>query len=72
MSKVIRSTPAKGDSNHIRMVVNNNGKIPSRIEAILGNALANRISDVPVPLFDASLILAEETVKLAKNWTGGT
>lgn len=48
MSKVIRCTPAKSDSDHIRMVVDNNGKIPSRIEAILGNGVSpvNELIDV--------------------------
>lgn len=40
MMKVIRSTPAQRDSDHIRMIVDNNGKIPSRIEAILGNGVS--------------------------------
>lgn len=40
MIKVLRSTPAKTDSDHIRMVVDNNGKIPSRIEAILSNGIS--------------------------------
>lgn len=35
MQKVIRATPAKDDIDHIRMLVDNNPKIPSRIKAII-------------------------------------
>ncbi len=35
MSRVIRATPAKDDVDHIRMLVDNNPKIPSRIKAII-------------------------------------
>lgn len=35
MSRVIRATPAKDDIDHIRMLVDNNPKIPSRINAII-------------------------------------
>jgi len=35
MSRVIRATPAKDDIDHIRMLVDNNPKIPSRIKAII-------------------------------------
>jgi len=35
MSKVINLTPAKDDADHIRMIVDNNPKIPSRIKALI-------------------------------------
>jgi aspartate racemase len=35
MSRVIRATPAKDDIDHIRMLVDNNPKIPSRIKAVI-------------------------------------
>ena len=35
MSKVIKATPAKIDQDHIRLLVDNNPKIPSRVDAIL-------------------------------------
>lgn len=35
MARVIRSTPAKDDVDHIRMIVDNNPKVPSRIKALL-------------------------------------
>lgn len=35
MSRVIRATPATDDIDHIRMLVDNNPKIPSRIKAII-------------------------------------
>jgi aspartate racemase len=35
MSRVIRATPATDDVDHIRMLVDNNPKIPSRIKAIM-------------------------------------
>lgn len=35
MRRVIRSTPANDDSDHIRMIVDNNPKIPSRIKALI-------------------------------------
>ena len=37
MVKVIRTTPAKIDQDHIRMFVDNNPKVPCRIKAILGD-----------------------------------
>ncbi len=37
MQKIIAHTEVKDDSGHIRCIVDNNPKIPSRIEAILGN-----------------------------------
>ena len=35
MNRVLRATPAADDRDHIRMVVDNNPKVPSRIEAII-------------------------------------
>jgi aspartate racemase len=35
MNRIIKATPALDDSDHIRMLVDNNPKIPSRIKAIL-------------------------------------
>jgi len=36
MMRVIRATPAEDDMDHIRMFVDNNPKVPSRIKAIIG------------------------------------
>lgn len=35
MRRVIQATPAKDDIDHIRMIVDNNPKVPSRIKAIV-------------------------------------
>ncbi len=35
MQRVIDATPAKDDADHIRMLVDNNPKVPSRIEALI-------------------------------------
>ena len=35
MRRVIRTTPAQDDIDHIRMIVDNNPKVPSRIKAII-------------------------------------
>jgi len=35
MRRVIQATPAQDDIDHIRMIVDNNPKVPSRIEAII-------------------------------------
>ncbi|WP_217697994.1 aspartate/glutamate racemase family protein [Thioalkalivibrio denitrificans] len=35
MSRVIRATPARDDADHVRMVVDNNPQVPSRIRALL-------------------------------------
>ncbi len=37
MDKIIKATPANDDSDHIRMLVDNNPRIPSRVKAILGS-----------------------------------
>jgi aspartate racemase len=37
MDKIIKATPAADDSDHIRMLVDNNPQIPSRVKAILGS-----------------------------------
>lgn len=35
LQRVIKATPAKDDDDHLRMIVDNNPKIPSRIKAII-------------------------------------
>ena len=35
IAQVIRATPARDDIDHIRMLVDNNPKIPSRIKAVI-------------------------------------
>jgi aspartate racemase len=35
MRRVIQATPAQDDSDHIRMIVDNNPKVPSRIKAVI-------------------------------------
>ena len=35
MQRVIRATPAQDDIDHIRMIVDNNPKVPSRIKALI-------------------------------------
>ncbi len=35
MARVIKATPAKDDVDHIRMLVDNNPKVPSRIKALI-------------------------------------
>jgi aspartate racemase len=35
MSRVIKGTPAQDDFDHIRMIVDNNPKVPSRIKALI-------------------------------------
>jgi aspartate racemase len=35
MARVIKATPASNDNDHIRMVVDNNPKVPSRIKALI-------------------------------------
>jgi aspartate racemase len=42
MSEVIAMTPASGDRDHIRMLVDNNPQVPDRQEAIHGNDAAVR------------------------------
>ncbi|CEP66104.1 Aspartate racemase [Moorella glycerini] len=37
MDKIIKTTPAGDDCDHIRMLVDNNPQIPSRVQAILGS-----------------------------------
>jgi aspartate racemase len=38
MRRVIEATPASDDSDHIRMIVDNNPKIPSRMKALIDGA----------------------------------
>jgi len=54
MRRVIESTPAKDDADHIRMIVDNNPKIPSRIKALIEGT-----GESPAPL------MAEMARKLA-------
>jgi aspartate racemase len=35
MQRIIRRTPARDDADHIRMIVDNNPKVPSRIKALI-------------------------------------
>ncbi|EFI34502.1 aspartate racemase [Desulfonatronospira thiodismutans ASO3-1] len=44
MSRVIRLTPALDDADHIRCIVDNNPKVPSRIKALIDGA-----GESPVP-----------------------
>ena len=44
MSRVVRCTPAKDDIDHIRMVIDNNPQVPSRIKA-----LYEKTGEDPVP-----------------------
>lgn len=41
MQRIIRNTPALGDADHIRCIVDNNPKIPSRMKALLENSGEN-------------------------------
>lgn len=41
MQQIIIKTPALDDDDHIRCIIDNNPKVPSRIAAILGNAKEN-------------------------------
>ena len=54
MRRVIEATPAKDDTDHIRMIVDNNPKIPSRIKALIEGT-----GESPAPL------MAETARKLA-------
>ena len=51
MRRVIELTPANDDCDHIRMLVDNNPKVPSRIKALLEG---NKESPLPV-LIDMAL-----------------
>ncbi|MFZ7126690.1 MAG: aspartate/glutamate racemase family protein [Desulfobacterales bacterium] len=48
MNRVIKATPAMDDCDHIRMLVDNNPKVPSRIAAILEGT-----GESPVPCLQA-------------------
>jgi aspartate racemase len=48
MRRVIAATPAGDDIDHIRMIVDNNPKIPSRLKALL-----NGTGDDPAPVLQA-------------------
>ena len=55
MSRVLKATPAADDIDHIRMVVDNNPKVPSRIKALLennGEPPAPCLQDMAVKLAD--------------------
>lgn len=45
MQRVIRATPARDDADHVRMIVDNNPKVPSRIAALI-----ERRGDDPAPV----------------------
>ncbi len=45
MRRVIKATPARDDADHIRMLVDNNPKVPSRIKALLEGT-----GDDPLPV----------------------
>lgn len=53
MEKIIRQTPAAEDSDHLRLLVDSNAQIPSRVKAILEKG------ESPVPLMRASLLQLE-------------
>jgi len=44
MERVIRATPARDDADHVRMIVDNNPRVPSRIRALI-----NGSGESPVP-----------------------
>lgn len=48
MQRVIRATPARDDADHIRMIVDNNPKVPSRIAALI-----ERTGEDPAPVIAA-------------------
>ena len=55
MSRVLKATPAADDIDHIRLVVDNNPKVPSRIKALLENtgvSPAPCLQDMAVKLAD--------------------
>jgi len=45
MRRVIKATPAHDDSDHIRMIVDNNPTVPSRIKAVIEG-----IGESPAPI----------------------
>ena len=44
MGRIVRKTPARDDRDHLRMLVDNNPKVPSRIEAIIERTGADHIA----------------------------
>jgi aspartate racemase len=46
MSRIIRKTPAKDDDDHLRMLVDNNPKVPSRIKALLEGTGADPLPEL--------------------------
>jgi aspartate racemase len=44
MARIIKATPARDDIDHIRMVVDNNPKVPSRIKALI-----EKTGESPIP-----------------------
>ncbi len=44
MQRVIRATPARDDADHVRMIVDNNPRVPSRIRALIDGS-----GESPVP-----------------------
>ncbi|HEY4201918.1 MAG TPA: amino acid racemase [Devosiaceae bacterium] len=45
MSRIVRNTPAQDDEDHLRMLVDNNPKVPSRIKALI-----ERTGSDPLPV----------------------
>lgn len=52
MARIVKATPARGDADHLHMIVDNNPKIPSRIAALI-----DRTGESPAP----------ELVRMARN-----
>lgn len=48
MRRVLRATPARDDADHIRMIVDNNPKVPSRIKVLI-----ERTGEDPGPVLSA-------------------
>lgn len=46
MSRIIRKTPAEDDCDHLRMLVDNNPKVPSRIKAIIEGTGADPLPEL--------------------------
>ena len=46
MSRIVRQTPAQDDRDHLRMLVDNNPKVPSRIEAIIEGTGADPLPEL--------------------------
>ncbi len=46
MGRIVRQTPAEDDRDHLRMLVDNNPKVPSRIEAIIEGTGADPLPEL--------------------------